>query len=156
MPQLAILTKQQRLFGPNFTRAASIDYGGQGIQMSFYVDGKMDVKRYFDEWMHKCVNPSKFTANYLKDYAHTVTVYQLNEKEERTYEIKLVESFPIASGPLSLDQGSNDTFHVFPVSLAYRYWETQDINNSVFPDSAAATTKQNTISFVPTRPGEGF
>jgi hypothetical protein len=178
LPQLAILTKQQRLFGPPMTRAASIDYGGQGVQLTFYVDANMNVKKYFDDWMHRSINASSFTANYLADYAKDVWIYQLNDGEERVYEIRLVEAFPTASGPLNLDQGSNDTFHVFPVTLAYRYWETQEVNNSVFPDSVQSFTGpiDKLISFprvptpagdaplptglesafAPTRPNEGF
>lgn len=173
LPQLAVLTKQQRLFGPSQIRAASIDYGGQGLQLTFYVDSNMDVKKYFDDWMHKCINSSSFTANYLKDYAKDVWIYQLNDKEEPVYEIKLAEAFPTGSGPLSLDQASNDSFHIFPVTFAYRYWETQDVNNSVFPDSVQSFTgplerlvsfsrsdpvadSSQDSAFIPTRPGEGF
>lgn len=131
LPNLVVLTKQQKLFGPPAIRGGSVDYGGQGVQMSFLLDSKMNVKKYFDDWIHKVVNPGSFTVNYSKDYSYPVYIYQLNEKEERTYEIKLTDAFPTSVGPLNLDQGSNDSFHVLPVTLAYRYWESQDISQTV-------------------------
>ena len=130
LPQMTVVTKQQRLFGPTYNRAATVDYGGAGVQMVFYVDTEMKVKKYFDEWMHSCVNSSEFTARYLKEYAHTVDIYQLNEKEERTYHIKLIEAFPTSSGPMTLSQSAQDSFHRLPVTMTYRYWETDDISNS--------------------------
>jgi len=130
LPQMSVVTKQQRLFGPTYNRAATSDYGGAGIQMVFLVDSAMKVKKYFDDWMHLCVASSEFTARYLKDYAFDITINQLNEKNEVTYTIKLIEAFPTSSGPMTLSQSGQDSFHRLPVTIAYRYWETDDISNS--------------------------
>lgn len=130
LPQMSVVTKQQRLFGPTYNRAATNDYGGAGLQMVFLVDSDMKVKKYFDDWMHRCVAQSEFTAKYLKDYAFDIIINQLNEKNEVTYTIKLIEAFPTASGPMTLSQSAQDTFHRLPVTIAYRYWETDSISNS--------------------------
>jgi hypothetical protein len=145
LPQMSVMMKQQRLFGPTYNRAATVDYGGAGIQLTFYVDSDMKVKKYFDSWMHMCVAPSTFSARYLKDYAFNVDIYQLNEKDERTYHIRLIEAFPTSSGPMTLNQSSIDSAHRLPVTLSYRYWETDDINNStpVFPEEISSLTGDN-------------
>lgn len=130
LPQMSVVTKQQRLFGPTYNRAATNDYGGAGIQMVFLADSDMKVKKYFDDWMHLCVAPSAFTARYLKDYAFDIAINQLNEKNDVTYSIKLIEAFPTSSGPMTLSQSAQDSFHRLPVTIAYRYWETADITNS--------------------------
>jgi len=130
LPQMSVVTKQQRLFGPTYNRAATVDYGGAGLQMVFYVDREMKVKKYFDEWAHLCIASSKFTARYLEEYAGTVQIFQLDEKENITYNVSLIEAFPTNIGPMQLAQGSNDTFHRLPVTITYRYWQTADINNS--------------------------
>lgn len=130
LPQMSVVTKQQRLFGPTYNRAATVDYGGAGLQMVFFVDRDMEVKKYFDKWMHLCVTNSAFTANYLEEYAFDVEIFQLNEQDEVTYSVKLVEAFPTNAGPMQLSQVSNDTFHRLPVTLTYRYWETEDISNT--------------------------
>jgi hypothetical protein len=136
LPQMSVVTKQQRLFGPTYNRAATVDYGGAGLQMVFYVDREMKVKKYFDAWAHLCIASSKFTARYLKEYAFDLQILQLDEQDNTTYNVKLIEAFPTNIGPMQLAQGSNDTFHRLPVTITYRYWQTADINNSepVYPD----------------------
>jgi hypothetical protein len=150
LPQMSVVTKQQRLFGPTYNRAATVDYGGAGLQMVFYVDREMKVKKYFDAWAHLCVASSKFTARYLKEYAFNLQILQLDEKENITYSVTLVEAFPTNIGPMQLAQGSNDTFHRLPVTITYRYWQTADINNSepVYPDdiSSGTTNTPKTLS----------
>ena len=130
IPQLSVITKQQRLFGPSHVRAATIDYGGAGLAMTFLVDREMKVKKWFDAWMHLCVNPGEFTVKYLNQYAGDITIEQLDEKDNVTYAIKLIGAFPTACGPLSLNHGSLDTFHRLPVTFTYRYWETSSIQNT--------------------------
>jgi hypothetical protein len=142
---MSVVTKQQRLFGPTYNRAATVDYGGAGLQMVFYVDREMKVKKYFDEWAHLCVASSKFTARYLEEYAGTVQIFQLDEKENITYNVSLIEAFPTNIGPMQLSQGSNDTFHRLPVTMTYRYWQTADINNSASSSSDPSVPKTLTL-----------
>ena len=142
LPQLSVITKQQRLFGPPHVRAATIDYGGAGLHMVFFVDSSMKVKQYFDTWMHKAVNPSSFTVNYLKNYAKDIFIRQLDEQENIKYELKVIDAFPTSCGPISYSQASNDTFVRLPVTFSYRLWETKDITNTntlldaIFPNNA--------------------
>ena len=130
LPQLIVISKQQRLFGPAHVRAATIDYGGAGLAMTFYVDREMRVKKWFDAWMHKCVNPGEYTVKYLSEYAGDILIEQLDEQDNVTYAVKLIGAFPTSCGPLSLNHGSLDTFHKLPVTFTYRYWETPAIQNT--------------------------
>ena len=152
IPQLSIITKSQRLFGPPTIKASTIDYGGAGLAMTFYVDREMVVKKWFDTWMHDCINSSTFTVNYLHEYARDVLIEQLDERDNITYSIRLVDAFPTSCGPLSLSQSSSDMFHRLPVTFVYRYWETVNVSNSQTPESTIAGPQEGTKSWGKTIP----
>ena len=60
--------------------------------------------------------------NYYKEYIGSVEIYQLNEKDERTYGCKLEECFPITIGALPYGHGNNNVIQTISVEFAYRYW----------------------------------
>jgi hypothetical protein len=108
----------------------------------------MLVRKAFDNWIHSIVNPSSFTVNYKDEYARTITIYQLDEKENYTYSIQLIDAFPTVIGALSLNQAALDRFHILPVTFSYRVWETGDIRNTdifqstiVGPEELLKTTR---------------
>lgn len=133
IPGASILIKKQNIFGPSHLRPANINYG-ENVSFSFLCDKDMEVKKMFDTWMHRVINPSSFTVNYKDDYCRDIIINQLDEKEEITYSIKLIDAFPASLGALSLNQAALDRFHILPVTFAYRYWETLDISNSEIYD----------------------
>lgn len=125
LPGATVQVKKQNLFGPAYIRPANINYGEQ-ISLSFLCDKNMDIRRGFDDWIHQVINKSSFTVAYRSDYARDVYIDQLDEKENITYSIKLVDAFPVSIGALALNQSALDRFHILPVTLAYRYWEYGD------------------------------
>lgn len=129
IPGVTVAVKKQTLFGPDYIRPASINYGDT-LSMTFLCDKDMKVKRLFDMWVHQAVNMSSFTVNYKYRYARDITISQIDEKEEITYSVKLIDAFPVQLGALSLNQSALDRFHMLPVTFAYRYWETNQITNS--------------------------
>ena len=147
LPGASLALKKQTLFGPAYIRPASINYG-ESITLSFLCDKDMLVRKAFDNWIHSIVNPSSFTVNYKDEYARTITIYQLDEKENYTYSIQLIDAFPTVIGALSLNQAALDRFHILPVTFSYRVWETADITNTdifqstiVGPEELIKTTR---------------
>jgi hypothetical protein len=129
LPGATLSLKKQTLFGPAYVRPGSINYG-ESITLSFLCDKDMLVRKVFDNWIHSVINPSSFTLNYEDEYARTITIYQLDEKENYTYSIQLIDAYPIAIGSLSMNQAALDRFHILPVTFSYRVWETADISNT--------------------------
>lgn len=129
LPGATVVTRTQSIFGPNYVRPASINYG-DNISMSFLCDKDMAVRKLFDDWIHQVVNASSFTVNYKERYARDIVISQIDESENPTYSIKLIDAFPIQIGALALNQSALDRFHVLPVTFSYRYWETGRVSNS--------------------------
>ena len=136
-PGQNIGVKDLRITGPTYKRPVNIDYGGEGITLTFLVDSKFNVKSFFDVWMHKIIDPYQFHANYdSEDTAYTtrIVINQIsNERgievtrgtairriETRPYQIELENAFPRNIGMMELDQSSQSTAHKMSVTFAYR------------------------------------
>ena len=60
--------------------------------------------------------------NYYKEYVGAVDIFALNEKNERTTGIRLIEAFPKTIGGIPFAHASSNTINKISVSFAYRYW----------------------------------
>jgi hypothetical protein len=143
LPGLNISSKSFKIFGPTYQRPMGIEYGGEGISLNFHVDRNMRVKTFFEDWMHTIVDKNNFTVSYQNTYATTITISQLDEQDNITYEIELLEAFPRNLNPMELNNSSQNQTHRLNVVFAYRYWRRTegttptDIPEQIqFPDIA--------------------
>ena len=131
IPGQNIGVRDLRITGPTYKRPFNIDYGGEGITFTFLMDGKLNIKSFFDVWMQKIIDPIQFQANY--DYGDTMYTTQIrinqifNEVatksgsgESRPYTVVLENAFPRNIGMMELDQSSQSTAHKMSVTFAYR------------------------------------
>lgn len=114
--------RSYKVWGPSIHRPQSIEYGGEGINAIFHVDRDMSVKKFFDDWMHGIIDKNNFTVSYLKDYATTIDINQLDEQNNITYSVKLFDAFPRSMNVMELNNASQNQTHRLSVVFAYRYW----------------------------------
>ena len=126
LPPINVSTKPLKIFGPTYQRPYTSEYGGDGISMQFHIDSSMAVKRFFEDWIESIVSKDTFTVAYQEEYATTVYIRQLNELNEVTYEIELLEAFPRSMNLVELSNTSQNQTHRLNVILAYRYWRRTD------------------------------
>jgi hypothetical protein len=122
LPLLNLSVKSFKIFGPSYQRPISSEYGGEGLSLTFHVDREMRIRKFFEEWMHIIVDPDKFTVGYQSDYIADVYIKQLDEQDNVTYEVKLIEAFPRSMNMLELNNGSTNQTHRLNVVFAYRNW----------------------------------
>ena len=123
LPPVNISTKSFKIFGPTYQRPFSAEYGGEGISLTFHVDRDMQVKKFFDEWTAKIVDPDTGFVGFQEDYISTIRLRQLNEQDEVTYELELEEAFPRSVNLLELNNSAQNQTHRLNVLFAYRYWK---------------------------------
>ena len=92
------------------------------VEASFYCGSDLAERYFFEEWQKITYNPDTYNINYYKEYIGSIEIYQLNEKDERTYGCKLEECFPVTIGALPYSHGSNNQIQKVSVEFAYRYW----------------------------------
>ena len=123
LPPVNISTKSFKIFGPTYQRPFSAEYGGEGISLTFHVDRDMQVKKFFDEWTAKVVDPDSGFVGFQDEYISTLKLKQLNEQDEVTYELELLEAFPRSVNLLELNNSAQNQTHRLNVLFAYRYWK---------------------------------
>ena len=123
LPPVNISTKSFKIFGPTYQRPFGAEYGGEGVSLTFHVDRDMNVKKFFDEWSAVVVDPDSGLVNYQENYTSTITLRQLDEQENVTYELELYEAFPRSVNPLELNNSAQNQTHRLNVLFAYRYWK---------------------------------
>lgn len=96
--------------------------------MTFMVGGDMSEKLLFDAWL-ELINPSSnFNFKYKKSYTSQIVIRQFDLSGNLTYNIMLIDAFPIDVGQLDLDW-SSDGYHKLNVTFAYTYWTNTTLNN---------------------------
>ena len=123
LPPVNISTKSFKIFGPTYQRPFGAEYGGEGISLTFHVDRDMNIKKFFDDWTSIVVDPDSGLVNYQENYTSTITLKQLDEQENITYELELYEAFPRSSNLLELNNSAQNQTHRLNVLFAYRYWK---------------------------------
>ncbi len=123
LPPVNISTKSFKIFGPTYQRPFGAEYGGEGISMTFHVDRDMQVKKFFDEWTARVVDPDSGLVGYQEDYACEIKLRQLDELDNVTNELKLEEAFPRSVNLLELNNSAQNQTHRLNVLFAYRYWK---------------------------------
>jgi len=140
-PGMNIATKPYKIFGPSHQMPLSVEYNGEGLAMTFLLDRGMDVKKYFDDWMHAVSAPGYFYVNYQSTYVRDIFIRQIDEggadlregdptglleapTPAISYQCRLVNAFPRTMNLVDLNHSTSDQVHRLTVIFAYRYWET--------------------------------
>jgi len=129
LPGITVTTKSQRIYGPSYQKPVSLEYGGEAIAMTFYMDAKFKVKSVFDTWIFSIVNPNNYNVSYDEGagvkYTTDITINQLDEKNVVVYSIKLIDAFPKVMNMMDLNMASTNQIHKLNVTFGYRKWTTE-------------------------------
>ena len=151
-PPLSILNRSMRIQGPVYTQGTSVDYGGI-VTLTFLLDTKMLIRRYFQFWSTLIIEPATFNVGYHSDYAKSIVLHQLDtdkgNKDKQIYTIKLIDAYPSVIGQLDLTNTSTNDVHRLPVSFVYRYWQSYDIKNHSYYKADISGPTEKLTSFEP-------
>lgn len=126
-PPINLTVKPFKIFGPSYQRPITSEYGGDGMSMTFHVDRDMNIKRFFEDWIEYIVDRDNFTVAYQDEYIASIFVRQLDEENNVTYEIELLEAFPRSMTLMDLNNTAQNQTHRLNIIFGYRYWRRTDI-----------------------------
>lgn len=147
-PPITLNVRPFRIFGPNFQRPISSEYGGDGLSMIFHVDREMRIKTLFDSWLELIVNGVDWTVLYPSDYQTTITLRQLDEQNNVTYEIELLEAFPRSMNIMELNNSAQNQTHRLNVIFAYRYWQRTDFPSDLRSNDLIVSNRQTIVPVI--------
>ena len=151
LPPINISTKSFKIFGPSYQRPYGAEYGGEGISFTFHVDRDMKVKTFFDDWASLVVDPVSGTVGWQEDYVVELYIRQLDEQENVTYEVKLLEAFPRSVNLLELNNSAQNQTHRLSVLFGYRTWESLTQSSRRTPVDIPRTRRFPNVPVVDTR-----
>jgi len=131
LPGRAVQTLDNRYYGPLRKSGYQANYVDTTI--TFICSEDLREKLFFEKWQDLIVgehrvagtNPDSkaFNAGYYDDYVSSIEILQMNENNDVTYEMRLLQAYPIQVAPLPLNWAS-DELQRLSVTFAYNRYES--------------------------------
>ena len=120
-------TTDTNIYGPERNIVRGVTYAGD-VDMLFQASSGLEERVFFEEWQKKAFNEQTWNVGYYDDYTSEVQIYLLDRQNQRRYGIRLHEAYPKTIGAVPLNQAPANEIKKIPVTYAFRWWETLDVN----------------------------
>ena len=138
IPGVSLLTAQLRLTGEQIE--IPTDRAFAPATFTFYVDRKMIVRKFFDDWMFTVQDFNTRAMGWYQDFiAPSIVVYTCDRQSRAVYAIVLYNAKIKSIGNLQLDQQTNDVM-TFDATIDYHYYLTILIDQ---PDIDGASSSRS-------------
>ena len=114
-------TEDTNIYGPVRNIATGFSYAD--ITATFRCSRDMREKRYFETWQKLSYNPATWSMQYYEDYVGSIQIFQLDEQNNKTYGVELIEAFPKTIAEQALSYTATTEIHKIGVTFSYRYWK---------------------------------
>lgn len=139
LPGVSISTAMARTYGEY--REMPYEKLFQTINMGFYVDAKMEVKRLFDQWQAGIQDPVTRNMYYYDDYTTQVEIAVLDVNNNSRYFVTLYDVYVKDISPIQMDYANKDVMKL-NVTLNYKYWTSaQGGPAALYEDSISIENK---------------
>lgn len=127
-PERSLQTIDFKSNSVNFKMPWSTSY--QPISLSFYADGNLDSREYFELWQSCVMNFGNNTMNFYNEYVSDVKLYLQNDSGADAYGIILYEAYPVNIGLMDISYGNSSTVLNVMISLSFKSWLPLSNSNS--------------------------
>tara|TARA_Y100001963_G_scaffold152572_1_gene237676 strand:+ start:4999 stop:5706 length:708 start_codon:yes stop_codon:yes gene_type:complete len=114
------------IYGPTREVVEGVTYA-EDITMVFQSSSDLKERVFFESWQEQAFNDKSWNVQYYNDYVGTVDIYLLDRESNRRYGLRLMEAFPKTVNAIELSYGSTNEIVKTSVGMAFRYWESLDI-----------------------------
>lgn len=138
LPGLNINTTPIRTFGE--VREIPYEFNYDAVNMTFYVDGAMEVKGFFDAWIKSVQQGERRTFNYYDQYVcQQMSIYVEDIANKNRYVVELREVFPKTVSPIQMGYEQKDIMKV-QVTFMFKYWKSRVISQDDVPEPKGSGT----------------
>jgi hypothetical protein len=123
LPGTTIATNEVQVYGEQRSMPYQRIY--DKLQMSFYVDTDMDVKKFFDKWVQLIINPRTHNHYYYKEYIAQIEIWVHDIENNNRYKVILKECYPTSIGSISMDYGAKDVMKL-DIGMMYKYYRVEE------------------------------
>jgi len=82
----------------------------------------MREKTMFEAWQNLAYDPKHMTVGWYDSYVSNITIYNLDQNDNRKYGVELQECFPKTMTPQSLSADQATSVQRISVSFSFRSW----------------------------------
>ena len=131
LPGINVATTGARVYGES--REMPYERTFEPVQLSFYCDSDLLIKKAFESWINLIVDPQTRAISYYNSYIKDVTIYAQTVDDKSTQVITLFEAYPKSIQAISMDYNSREVMKM-TVTMQYKYWKSDvtAVNNSPF------------------------
>jgi len=141
LEDMQVLCNETELPGRNINTANRLTFGPikkvayenlyQEITLNFLCRNKMEEKKFFQKWMDYIANTETNLVKYYDDYVGTVGITLIDNTidESITYDVELVEAFPVSVGNQTITYEQSTEIMRLPVNFAYHRWREFGVGN---------------------------
>lgn len=125
LPSASILTSSTVSYVESREMPYKTDFNA--IKATFYVDGDLIVKAFFDDWIKHIQNAKTRNFNYYDDYICPemyILVEDLNDNAK--YEVKLNEVYPKSVGAIGMSYADKQ-YMTLTVTLQFKNWTSKQL-----------------------------
>lgn len=135
----------------------------QDVPLNFFCDADGRVMRFFHTWQQSVFNYNgrmspfavterrvgRYTFAYPSEYFGTIDINVMNETSGSIIRYTLHEAYPITVSDVQVSWNNSDQILLLPVTIAYSYWTTTDIDQGTL--DGRARTRENSLVATQTR-----
>lgn len=130
MPGKALATADVSSYGPQRKFPYVTTY--EDVIMSMRLSKDLNERKIIDAWMATAIDTVTNDVNYMKEYAGSVIIEQLDENDNKVYGVTLHNAYPIAMGNLEMDHSAKDSYHKQQVTFTYHKYIRHDFREELF------------------------
>lgn len=124
-PGRSFQTVDSRHIGTPFRLPFSTQY--TDVNFTFNLSADMRERKYFELWQQMVTNVHINSMNFYSEYVMPVHLMKLDKQGQVTYQVTLIEAYPIAIDEVNNSFAAQNEVSQCSVTMAYRHWINQDI-----------------------------
>lgn len=120
IPQKTLQTYEHKQLGVAYKVPHSIIF--DPVIFTFYADGDMEVRRFFDAWIQCIINDENATMNFYDEYVSQIRISLMDVEGRIRHIVEFYEAFPMSLSNLDLSYASNNSLLSLSVTMSYKRW----------------------------------
>ena len=93
-------------------------FANEDVSVVFHLTNDYYVKKIFDQWLNRIVDPDYFIS-YDSTFKTTIEIFQLDEKDQDVYGVKLIDAYPVSVSAVELDNSQTNATQKLTVDFTY-------------------------------------
>ena len=132
LPTRSAATSELSMYGP--VQSFPYRFTFTEASLNFYLTEDFAIKKLFDTWQEKIVDPVSGNLGYFDDYKCSIQIKKFSSGDENTvapdYQVQLIDAWPSIIGEVALGHSLGTDILRLPVTFQFRKWVVGTVTSS--------------------------